>query len=355
MANYENDKNPNNDVLLERIQSLEHRLASIESMLRIEWTGEKKSDFEALSAREVHTAEETESSVIENGLAWLGSIVLVFGIIFLMNYLDNLGFPLVSRIIAYSLTFFIIAFVYYQRKSFSVLVNVISIFSPFLLFYITLSLYVTAGTPIIENQFLALIFLLMVVAGQLFMAVRRDNELYGAISITLAAATAITMDSTFILFGLSVAISLVAIILFYKKLWWKALLFSLFVVYITHMLWLFSNPIMGNPMRLVENPQYNVLFLFAYGVIYASSIFLPKEKQESNGVLISIAVWNALLFSLLLFIILAGFYKDNYAWICSAIAVFSPEMVDKKSTPRDCFSMFSKRCLFCMLASSKNC
>jgi hypothetical protein len=322
MANYENEKNPNNDVLLDRIQSLERRLTNIESMLRIEWAGEKKAGLEEAPGNEIYTSEETESTVIENGLAWLGSIVLVFGIIFLMNYMDNLGFPLMSRLIAYTLTFTLIAFVYYQRKSFSVLVNVISIFSPLLIFYITLSLYVTAGVPIIENQFITLMLLLMVAAGQLWMAIRRDNELYASISIIIAAATAITLDNTFILFGLSVVISLVTIILFYKKLWWKALFFSLFIVYITHFLWLFGNPIMGNQMRLVENPQYNVLFLFAYGVIYASSIFLPKAKQESNGVLISIAVWNALLFTLLLFIILAGFYKDNYALICSAIAIF---------------------------------
>ena len=165
MTNFEKDKNPNYDLLLDRIQSLENRLTHIESMLRIEWRGEKKAGIEEQLVDEKQRNEETESTVIEFGLAWLGSIVLLLGITFLMNYLDSLGFPLVSRIIAYFLTFLIIAFVYYQRNSFSILVNVISIFSPFLIFYITFSLYVTEGAPIIEHQFLALILLLLVVSG----------------------------------------------------------------------------------------------------------------------------------------------------------------------------------------------
>ena len=58
MANFENDSNPNKDLLLERIQSLEHRLANIESMLRIEWAGEKKASSKEQLADEAHKAEE---------------------------------------------------------------------------------------------------------------------------------------------------------------------------------------------------------------------------------------------------------------------------------------------------------
>ena len=37
MANYKNEKNQDYDYLLGKIQALENRLTSLESMLRVEW------------------------------------------------------------------------------------------------------------------------------------------------------------------------------------------------------------------------------------------------------------------------------------------------------------------------------
>jgi hypothetical protein len=95
------------------------------------------------------------------------------------------------------------------------------------------------------------------------------------------------------------------------------------MVYLAHLIWLFGNPIMGHSMGIVELPQYNMLFLFSYGIIYSFSIFIPKEKLESNAALISIAIWNALGFSFLLLMLIPSFYEDIYVMIFSAITCYA--------------------------------
>lgn len=322
MSNYENEKSHDFNYLLDKIQSLENRMVHLESMARIEWVGkEKEKDLENYLAKTTNT-ETTESKIVEYGLAWLGSVVLVFGIIFLMIYLEGLGYYITSKIIAYLSTMILIVFTYSQRKSFPILANVLTICCPLLLYYITLNLYFFSAKPIITNMGIELSLLLLITGMQFYLASRKNSEFLGTIAIILCITTAIVIDSTFITFFILTATALYALILFYKRLWWRMLIFSLFMVYFTHLLWLFNNPIMGHPIQTVELSQFNVLFLFAYGIIYALSIFIQKEKLESNGVLISIAIWNAITFSLLLLLILFAFYKENYAIICSAIALF---------------------------------
>ena len=79
---------------------------------------------------------------------------------------------------------------------------------------------------------------------------------------------------------------------------------------------------MGHPMAIVEEPQHNIFFLFAYGVIFSLSILIPREKLESNTALVSISLWNALGFSFLLIMLMPSFYEETYPKIFSAIAAY---------------------------------
>lgn len=322
MSEIENEKNHNYEFLLNKIQSLEKRLSGIESILRIEWAHKEEELKPNSKYEDAYSAENTESKIVEYGLAWLGSIIFLFGIIFLMSYTEGLGYLISSRAIAYISTLILIAFSYYFRNSFPILANVLNICSPLLLYYITVRLHFFTEQPLISQKWIVLFLLFILIGIQLYNAIRKKSEFLGMIAITFCIATAIVSDSTYITFIILTLSAFGALILFYQKLWWRLLIFSLFMVYLSHLVWLFGNPIMGNPMKIVELPQYGILFLFGYGIIYAFSIFIPKGKLESNGVLISTAIWNALCFSLLLLLTVLSFYKENYSWIFGAIAIF---------------------------------
>lgn len=322
MPRSEDESRHNYELLIEKIQSLEKRLSGIESILRIEWVSEERELKPLAKSEELNTAENTESKIVEYGLAWLGSIVFVFGIIFLMSYTESLGHQISSFVIAYSATLLLLAFSYFTRKSFPILVHVLNICSTLLFYYITLRLHFFTEHPLISSIAMDLLLLFIIIGIQAYHAIRKNSEFLGTIAIMLCIATAIFSDSTNITFLILLITAIATLILFYQKLWWRLLLFSLFMVYLTHMLWLFNNPIMGNPTRIVVMPQHNILFLLGYGIIYALSVFIPKEKLASNGVLISTSIWNALCFSFLLLLNIPSFYAENYSFIFTAIACF---------------------------------
>ena len=177
------------EYLLSKIQSLEKRLSSIESMLRIEWI-QKKEESE-MKIDEEYTVERTESTIVEYGLAWLGSIVFIFGIVFLLSYLDSLGFFITSKIISYLSAFTLIAFSYYYRESFPILGKIVNFCAPLLLFYITVRLHFFTEQPLISQKWIGLLLLMMLTGLQVYFAYRKNSESLAVIAITLSIATAI--------------------------------------------------------------------------------------------------------------------------------------------------------------------
>lgn len=91
------------DSLVEKIKNLEVRLNRIESLLRIHLIDE---DQQSKSIENIGQAPATiklsESKIVESGLAWLGSIVFMLGIIFLTTFIENNGNPWLSKILAYT-------------------------------------------------------------------------------------------------------------------------------------------------------------------------------------------------------------------------------------------------------------
>ena len=69
--------NQNYDYLLGKIQSLEKRLSGIETLLKVEWVEKSGGkDLEPIT-KEKLVVNNTESKIVEYGLAWLGSILKI--------------------------------------------------------------------------------------------------------------------------------------------------------------------------------------------------------------------------------------------------------------------------------------
>ena len=322
MTNLEDANETNYAGLLNKINALEKRLDGIESILRIEWAQKEDEIKPNINPEDAYSAENTESKIVEYGLGWLGAIVFLFGIVFLMTYIEGLGYVLLSSASAYIATILLIAVAYYLRNSFPILVYVLNICSILLLYYITLRLHFFSDQPLIQQKSISLLLLFVLIGVQFIIGVRQNSEFLASIAVTLSALTAIFSDSAFATLSIITITAIGALILFYKYAWWRLLIFSLFMVYLTHLIWFLGNPVMGHPMKVGEIPQYNIIFLMAQGIVYSLSIFIPVAKMKSNGALISTAIWNALCFSLILLLTVLSFYEENYSWIFGAIAFF---------------------------------
>jgi uncharacterized membrane protein len=92
-----------------RLKSLENRIARLESALVIQDSGSLNSTEQQIQIAGPSFISETadeeekglESQIGRIGLAWLGNIVLLFGIIFLAQYMMIQGFRIFSAVLGF--------------------------------------------------------------------------------------------------------------------------------------------------------------------------------------------------------------------------------------------------------------
>src|SRR5450631_2782227 len=140
------DQNEEMEKILRRLQSLEQRLSRLESAVNItgsELVESKVGIEEPVLTEDARNDEEKgiESQIGRFGLAWLGNIVLLFGIVFLTQYLMNLGYRISSLLLGYIVSAGMIFLAGYIKKTNFHLASIFKINALFLLFYITVRLH----------------------------------------------------------------------------------------------------------------------------------------------------------------------------------------------------------------------
>jgi len=262
-----------------------------------------------------------ESKIVEYGLAWLGSIVLLFGIVFLMSFTKNHLNGITSSLIAYTAVAGVFFLGWYLRHSFPHLSYMLKISGHLLVYYITLRFYFFSSPPIIPLKGVVILLMLIAIGFQIYFAIRTKSELLGAIAIILTLSTAMVSDQTHITLPLVTLGSITSLFLFIRYGWWHNLIMTLVLVYVSHMFWLLDNPLMGHPIGAVHAHQYNLLYLFAYGTIFS---FVPMVRQKGlfpNSIYASAIVLNGLCFTFMIMMVVVSFYVHNYVWIFSIISM----------------------------------
>ena len=311
--------------LTERLSALESRISRIEARLRL------YSPREALRGEDSEEEYEFrirkpkgsvfESNLVEYGLSWLSTIVFILGIIFLMSYVRNNGYPVLASATGYLAVTAILVFTYLFRNSFSHITAFLNTSALLLLYIVTLRLHFFSPQPLIPAAGTGLLLLGLAWAAQTWYAIRKRSEFLGFISILLLLISGIISDSTYITLTSVALASALSLVFFIRFSWWRQLIAAVFLVYVTHLIWLSGNPFMGHSLKFVTAHQYNIAFLFVYGLIFSSTVLVSKKDTISENVLGFISVLNAMNFSVLILLIALLFYKENYTGIFASITL----------------------------------
>ena len=227
MADLENEI----EKMSERLQSIELRLARLESALnRVENEQSPISEEQVLTSGpflNTGTLNEEEkgleSRIGRFGLAWLGNIVLLFGIIFLAEYMMNMGYRFLFFIIGYLASASIFLLAYYIKKANVHLAFIFRINAQILLFYITVRLHFFSVSPIIPGKTISIIILLILVAVQVYLSVRKESQTFASLAVLFALPVAILADATNLTLPI-VILTAASSVFFYYKFNWEPLL-----------------------------------------------------------------------------------------------------------------------------------
>jgi hypothetical protein len=312
-----------------RLHSMELRLSHLESRLRINDEEIEKSmartiqPVDPMPASQYLSEEDKglESKIGRYGLAWLGNIVLLFGISFLTEYMMNLGHQYLSVILGYgaAATMFFIA--NYLKRSNEHLAFIFNLNGQLLLFYITLRLHFFSAAPVIPDKTISIILLMLLVSFQTYLSFRNKSQAFGALSVIFAVATAVMSDTTHVMLPLLTLTTAGAIYYFYRYNWQVLTVMTIFLSYISFFMWLFGNPLMGHQMQLLQQHHYGIIYLFAFGGFYSLLPVFRKNNGLYDDFIIGSVIMNGLLFTLLLILVAVRFFSTDYVTLFSIITI----------------------------------
>jgi hypothetical protein len=312
-----------------RLQSIELRLSRLESSLSItdneKFYGSEKlaQPVDLLPNTETLNEEDKglESKIGRFGLAWLGNIVLLFGIAFLTQYLMNVGYPFLSILLGYIAAASIFFLAHYLEKTNVHLSFIFKMNAQIILFYITVRLHFFSVSPVLSNKSIVVILLLLLVAFQTFLSIRNKSQAFGALSVVFSLSTAIIGDTTHFMLPLLTLTAAGTIFYFYRFNWEPLLIVAIVLIYISYFLWLFGNPFMGHTMQMITQQNFGVIYLFALGAIFSAISLLRKSDASYDDFLTGVTIVNGILFTLLLILVVLRFFNTNYVTLFAIITI----------------------------------
>jgi hypothetical protein len=313
----------------DRLQSIELRLANLESALALNKINQPSVEVEELQAdgssstSEVITDEEKglESRIGRIGLAWLGNFVLLFAIVFFTEYIITLGQGLLSVVIGVFSVGVIFLISNYLKKTNSNLSFMLKINGQVILFYEAFRMHFFSAHPLISSKIIVLVILFLVIAFQLYSALKNRSQTFGFVAVIFVLFTAVMSDTTHIMLPLITLTAIGTVYYFFKYNWQFLLIAAIILVYAAFFMWLFGNPIMNHPMQILADHKYGHFYLFAIGGCFSVLPLLRKNDGSTDDLLIGAIVLNGLFFTLLLTLISTKFFGESYVEVFSVVTI----------------------------------
>jgi len=312
--------------IAEKLASLEERLSALEEKVL---SGSHKQalmksiEDAGFSGGETVSVDSItiESNILEYGLSWIGIVVLLFGIGFLMMFIQKQTNSFLSSAIGYLAVAGVYTLSRYLKNSHDHLAYMLNIGTHLLLFYVTLRLFFFTDTPLIHFKEGVVLLLLIALGFQLYRSVLLKSELLAAIGIFLVQATSDFSDSTHESLPLLTIAAGTSVWLFYRYGWWRQMIFSIITIYLSHILWLMGNPVMGHPVGGLSSPQFNLLYLFSYGILFSLAPLVKQDERFKANVYTSSVMVNGIFFFLALLLEVLLFYMKSYSGIFAIVFI----------------------------------
>jgi hypothetical protein len=307
--------------MLELLRSLEMRVARIESHLELE--SSKIPEPETTPAVAAEDDEELELELGQNWFAKAGIVGLALGIAFLLT-LPYSGFPsFLPSLLGYCLVGSIIFLSHYWKESFQQVSRYLLGGGLLLLYFTTLRLFHFTPAPALTDKSIELALLLVVVSGNLVVALGRESIYLAGFSLTLGFLTVLIGGQPLFVFAL---LTLLAATISYLTLRLQShalLAFGASLTYLTHFLWAANNPFFTGELQIGLVPEIHLGFVLVYAAIFAATLTLRKDPaEEETGVILNSALNAFVGFGVFSLSTLSGPGIHIVAWQSAAAVLF---------------------------------
>jgi len=319
----EADLNENPDIsrqfqdLKNTIKQLEQRLQRLEKMagVLVQSPGSATS-----SESETNTGVQLPEFNLEQriGAYWfaqLGIVILIIGLIFLISYAFTEFKPFWQALIGYGITAVVYGLSRLFRDRLQFISKVLFPGSLLLLYFVTLRLHFFHASPIIPNKDMALVLLLIILGFQLRVAWVRDSQWLGFMPVILGFLTALLSDTHHFALSLIVLTALMAALMLSIKHWQLLGLSGIILTYISFLLYLLNNPLLGKQIQVLPEHDWMIVYLLVTLIIFAVVSFRPNVNDYlTRTTRIGLTTLNSSGFYLVALLITFEFFKANLAF-----------------------------------------
>jgi hypothetical protein len=326
----ENSDSTELKAIREEIQQLKNRINLMEAILDIrKWkklesiaTIEEQPDEDFELSFPFKSDDSIEFRVGEYGMAWFGNIVLLFGIAFLIQYLQHSQYQLLAAFTGLISITGIYTVCYFTRNSYSYLSKLFAYNGHILLFYWTLRLHFFQTEPLIKSEFLGLFIMLGALSGLFYLSFRRKSQLMAGMVLLMFLISGVISNSTNFAATMILAVALLSMALYYHFGWLRLVFIYILLTYFSFLNLLLNNPLVGNSPEFISSSGILNLFFIGSGFIFSLLALIPKKEEISNDFVIATGVWNGLGFSSVLAIIAITYLSKSYVPYFASISVF---------------------------------
>ena len=281
--------------ILNYLKNIDDRVSKIEESINIQSTPiETAETVKKESQVEIKKSEEGLEERI--GQVWfpkIGIVVLIIGFAFFLT-LPLQDLPVIlPALMGYFLAAILFGLAKFWKQTFLQLSGYLISGGFVLLYLTTMRLYYFGVEKAIDSFPVIIILLLAVTAITLVTALRRNSSNFASLGITFGIATAVLSDYSYFIFSVISVLS-VCVVLFHLKYKWNYLLFyGMFLAYFTHLIWFINNPLVGNTIQTVSQPELNLFFILVYVIIFSAAYLFPGKDEQDNYVSASAAMFNS--------------------------------------------------------------
>jgi len=316
-------------VIREEIQSLKDRINLMEATLDIkEWRQSQSSPTDSAQPDddfELNFSTKSDDSIEfrigEYGMAWLGNIVLLFGISFLVQYLQNSGMPVISALTGFFSVAAIYSGAYLTKKSLPYLSRLFAYTGNLLLFYLVMKLHFFQAEPLIKSSFLGHLILLVVPGILFYLAFQRKSQLMTSMVLLMMLFSGMISHWPSFAAAITTVVALLSVLLYYRFGWLKLVFIFIFLVYLGHLNWLLNSPFAGNPLEFIKSPGNGYYGLLATGLVISLLAILPQKENVSDDFILSSIVLNGFIFSSILALTVVTYFSNTYVTIFGVLAL----------------------------------
>lgn len=318
------------DQLKQRIEELEKRMTRMEEeaaapafertgLFRVQQSQGREPDPKV----EQSEGDSMESRVGEYGMAWMGNVVLLFGILFLSQYLQKNNQEIISLVFGFVSVTLVYLMGHFTRNSLPYMSRLFNYNGHLLLYIQAMRICLFPGSQLIENPILGQAIVLVVLISLIYLAYRKNSQVLAIIVWLMMVITAITVGTTHFMLPMMLGISASAIFFTLRKAWWAGLITSIFFSYFIYLMWILGNPIMSKSLEIISVHQMGHVYLLACALGYSLLALLPASERVTQSQLNTAIVLNGLGFSFLVTLSVLTFFTESYFRLFGLIAAFS--------------------------------